>query len=275
MARFGLFAGVVAFSVVVAGLSGCVGYTTYSLEPGSVVPKGPNSIGVNDVIVTGMSWVIERFPPSGKPDPLRPPGTPIATETFALNLPYGLNEESTRIILRQLGPGAQPMLAENVNLPIYHVAYLRIRGDEADMHVFRPLMVLGVNRDGQPAYQEMRLKLRGGARRWRVQYGLNWTPGSGESPPLNFIERPREPGEYLKPGEGGATPAVEPAPAQPLPSDSTPPSATDEPAPETQAQAMQPILIDLPSNPIWDEPLPGELVTPAPTAEPPVGDGPR
>jgi hypothetical protein len=269
-------------AALITMLPGCVGYTTYSLEPGSIAPTGPNSLGVNDVILTGTKWVIDRYPPSGRPNPLREPGTPVATETFALNLPYGLNEESTRVILRQLGPGAQPMLEEHRSLPIYHVAYLRIRGDEADMHVFRPLMVLGVNQAGQPAYQEMRLKLRGGARRWFVEYGLNWTPGTGQAPELNIVNRPREPEEYLKRERlVDPTPETEPVTEEPAPVDagSAPieemlPSEGQSAA--VEALAAEPMLLDLPGNPMWDDPV--DLVPSSdlvPSGEEIPGQGPQ
>ncbi len=273
---------------MVAGLislvgSGCVGYTTYSLNPQDAkVLRTPNSLGVQDVVITSTRWILDRYPPSGKPNPLRDPRESPTGETFALNLPYGLSEESTRVILKNLEPGAQPMLEENANLPIYHIAYIRIRGDEADVHAFRPIYSIGPKPTGETLYQEMRLKLQGGMKQWRVVYGLNWTPGTGQPPPIHFIQRPREPGEYVNPPVpapreetwGDAPRQPQPAPAEPAEPETAVPET--EPAADSMSQDALEIggagdgaspgvaepriqsnaepLLDLPFNPLWDAP---------------------
>ncbi len=262
---------------------GCVGYTTYSLNPQDAkVLRTPNSLGVQDVVITSARWILDRYPPSGKPNPLRDPRESPTSETFALNLPYGLSEESTRVILKNLEPGAQPMLEENASLPIYHISYIRIRGDEADVHAFRPIYSIGPKPTGETLYQEMRLKLRGGMRQWRVVYGLNWTPGTGQPPPIHFIQRPREPGEYVNPSVpaprdetmGDAPRRVEPEPEAPAEPEVIVPEG--EPASDSMSQDALEIgeagggaspgvaepraesnaepLLDLPFNPIWDAP---------------------
>jgi hypothetical protein len=229
-----------------ACLSGCVGYTTYSGNSKDArMLRSPNTPGVRDVVVASTRWIMERYPPSGKPNPLRDPSESPTSEEFALNLPPGLSERTTRKIVESLAPGARAMVEENAKLPVYHISYIRIRGDEADVYAFRPVYTLGLLPSGEPPYQEMRLRLRGGLRSWHVVYGMNWMPGTGVPPPIHFVDREEEESEEHASGEASPTNSDEPSSESGLELG----GATEGGSPGV----VEPI-IDLPYNPIWDTP---------------------
>jgi hypothetical protein len=170
-----------AVAAVSAGLSGCVSWASYPAGPGEVAVKNPNDPTMLDVMVTGLQWVIRRYPPGAGGEGPR----------LAINLPAGMRERVYQRVAVRVGQGAVPLTTANATLPIYHVAQVRVRGDEAAVDILRPVTELGPSPSGEPVYQEVRVNLRGGVSPWHVVSHREWTPGAVSSiPELNYMDRP-------------------------------------------------------------------------------------
>lgn len=173
------------------GTTGCVNYASYPAAPGSIAIRNPNTPAVEEVMMAGLRWTANRYPPAALPSELDEQSGP----RMVINLPPGVRglvyERVANVI-----PGAEPLSPENSHLPIYHVASIRIRGDQAQLDVFRPVQSVGLKPTGETVYQEIRIDLKGGLQPWRVVNWREWTPGSGETPALNYFTpeppRPRE-----------------------------------------------------------------------------------
>lgn len=211
---------VAAVGAGLAGLAGCVSYANYPPVPKDTAFNDPNIPALESVMMAGLQWATTRYPPG-------PEGTP-----FAINLPEGVKPAVYRRVARSLGEAAQPLTAENSHLPIYHVGEMRVRGDQANIWIYRPVVALGTSPQGTPVYQEVKLWLRGGLQPWQVVNAVDRAPGASEIPPLNYYEP--EPPPVVRPSRD-EDPTYKPPPrpkAEPAPSE--PPAG--EPAPEAQPQ---------------------------------------
>lgn len=187
----GLLTVVIAFSL----LGGCVSWASYPAAPGEAAVKNPNDPALIDVMTTAMEWVVRKYPPGPEQQ---------AGARLAVNLPPGIRPRLYEALARDVGHGAVPLTRERTDLPIYHIAQVRIRGDEAAVDILRPLIELGAAPSGEPVYQEVRVNLRGGVRPWTVTSHREWTPGTvSRMPDLNFMEPP--------PAATPAAPAAPPA----------------------------------------------------------------
>jgi hypothetical protein len=164
-------------AVGMAVLAGCVSYAHHTSAAAPVGYTNPNTPAIEEVMMAGLQWTATRYPPGSYP------GDEAAM--MAVNLPEGVRG---RVYERVAGavPGAEPLTPENSHLPIYHVGTFRIRGDRAQVNVFRPVTAVGPTPTGETVYQEIRLDMRGGLGPWRVVASREWTPGSGDLPPLNY-----------------------------------------------------------------------------------------
>jgi hypothetical protein len=170
--------------------TGCVNHAHYPPVPGSLGYTNPNTPAVEEVMMAGLRWTAARYPA-------------VAEESapLALNLPEGVRGRVYERIAETV-PGAQPLTPENSHLPIYHVGAIRIRGDRAQVSIFRPILSVGPMRTGETVYQEVRVDLQGGLSSWHVVSWREWTPGSGETPPLNYYT-PEPPAPRDGPRIGG------------------------------------------------------------------------
>lgn len=168
--------------VGVAMLAGCVNYASYPPTPGSVAITNPNTPAIEEVMMAGLRWTAMRYPPPTTVAEADESSRPL----MAVNLPPGVRGKVYERVANVV-PGAEPLSPENSHLPIYHVGAIRIRGDTAQVNIFRPVTDLGVKPTGETVYQEIRLDLRGGLAPWRVVSWREWTPGSGDVPNLNYF----------------------------------------------------------------------------------------
>jgi hypothetical protein len=161
-----------------AGLAtGCVSHAHYPPVDRTLAYSSPNTPAVEDVMLVGLRWIATRYPPADESQ---------AAPTMAVNLPEGVRGKVYQRVARAI-PGAEPLTPENSHLPIFHVGHIRIRGDHAQVNIFRPISAVGPMMTGETVYQEVRLDLRGGLSPWRVVSWREWTPGSGDLPPLNYF----------------------------------------------------------------------------------------
>lgn len=245
--RFAIAAAALAFA---AGLAGCVSQANWPPVPGDIALNDPNSPATEEVMMAGLRWAINRFPPEGQTTEFTPPPRNPRPSIFArgqdqpldippraaINLPTGVRPIVYRRVANVAGGldpsgrrfaggqgGIVPVTPDTASLPIYHVGWVRIRGDEAYMTVFRPVASLGDSPTGAPIYQEIRLGLRGGLRPWTVDSVRPWDVGSRPAPELNFFveEQPttlpaqNEPAQPMSEPHTPATPASENPPADP------------------------------------------------------------
>lgn len=182
--------------VLMVGLpAGCVSQANWPPVPEDIAFNDPNTPATMDVMAAGLRWAISKYPPEGSaaaltpPPPPRRPSDPPAPTRAAINLPAGV-KPYTYLRVADIAGGARggivPITEETKSLPTYHVGWVRIRGDEAYMTVFRPVLAIGGKPTDRPIYQEVRLGLRGGLRPWSVDSIRPWEVGSRPAPELNF-----------------------------------------------------------------------------------------
>jgi hypothetical protein len=160
-------------------LGGCVSWASYPAGPGETAVKNPNDPTILNVIETGLEWVVRKYPP----------GTTGDGPKLAINLPQGIRERVYERMAVRVGHGAAPLRSDTATLPVYHVAQVRIRGDEAAVDIIRPVVELGAGPDGGPVYQEIRVNMRGGMGPWHIVSHREWTPGTvAQMPELNFLD---------------------------------------------------------------------------------------
>jgi hypothetical protein len=195
--NFARFAAVSGLAVsLAASLGGCASYATYPAVPKNIALNDTNSLSMTQVMTTGLTWVVEKYPPVARSEGL---GGDAAGDAgaFAINLPEPTNRRTYERVADNVGHGARPLCDESSHLPIYHVSYVRIRGDEAQVHVVRPVATLGNDATGAPVVQEIKLQLRGGMSPWHVIGAREWQVGAAEVPPLNFYHPAPEPAKPL------------------------------------------------------------------------------
>jgi hypothetical protein len=172
-------------ALVLAG--GCVSYATYPAVPKNTALNDPNTPAMSDVMLTGLRYVAMKYPPGASGDPTEVQPEPTEP-TFAVNLPPGISPRAYERITGLVGNGAVPLTPETSHLPIYHVTYLRVRGDQAQINILRPVTELPPTPAGTPVMQEIKLQLRGGLRPWKVITSREWDPGEVELPELNYYK---------------------------------------------------------------------------------------
>jgi hypothetical protein len=163
-----------AAGLSVATISGCVSYASYPPAPKNTAINDPNTPAMEELMEAGLKWVVNRYPPGAE-------GT-----AFAVNIPKGVKPVVYRHVAA--AAGGQPLTAENSAGPVYHVTSIRVRGDQGNVWIARPVVSLGSTPQGKPVYQEVKLWFQGGLSPWHVVNALDGTPGGIEAPELNFYE---------------------------------------------------------------------------------------
>jgi hypothetical protein len=155
-----------------------------------VAVNDPNSPATEDVIAAGLRWAVNKYPPDGDTS-LDAPRTTTSTSgaRAAVNVPSGIKPTAYQRIATEAGGtrgGVVPLTPQTQNLPIYHVGWVRIRGDEAYMTIFRPVTSIGGESTSGAVYQEIRLGLRGGLQPWTVTSVRPWEVGTKPAPESNY-----------------------------------------------------------------------------------------
>jgi len=159
-------------------LASCVGYTTYP-PPGTGAGSGdtainsPNVPPAPDVIVTALQHTIVRRPVNGD---------------YAINLPPELTpKKATSIVARLHDPHAHLLTPETQSLPTYHIARIWIRGANAEVDVFHPVMDIP-GPAGAPVVQLATVTLRSNLARWKMVSMRSSRIGAATPPPLHFVQ---------------------------------------------------------------------------------------
>jgi len=159
-------------------LSGCSGFGDYN--PGSPAQSldnlpDPNQPNMQRVMTASLQYVISRYRQGGS-----------AEQAIAINLPPGMRQSNYITVANQVGKNVQPVTEAIINtnsMPIYHVGAIQLRGNNADVDVYRPLTELGPDpKTGKPVYQVIRVKLEGGLQPWRALIGRSYSPGAFAAP---------------------------------------------------------------------------------------------
>jgi hypothetical protein len=159
----------------IAGLSGCVGYTSWPPVPGTAMAD-PNSPRSTEVMAAALAWIIERDREG-------------SIEPVAINLPSTMKPKFYRFVAAHAGENVEPLSQSNRSLPIYHVAEFHIRGSDAEAIILRPATELGTGPDGEGVYQGYRVELKGGFQPWHVTWWSKpYSVGAIETPPLTYID---------------------------------------------------------------------------------------
>lgn len=173
-------AGVIAAGLV-AGPGGCAGYDTWPAVKGDTARNDPNVSPMDLVQICGLRWLIENQPPTGYTGPV------------AVSLPTPVRPEQYRRIVKEIGHNAVPLTAENESLPIYYVEQIRVRMDDGEIDLLKPLPELDKTPDGKPVYQRWTITMKGGIQGWRVTRWREWSRGLAETPEKHFYVEPPPP----------------------------------------------------------------------------------
>jgi len=172
-----------------ATLSGCAGWDTWPpIEAGDRVPTRDEA-AVNQTMTVALARVIADYPPRGG-----------ANQMVAINLPGPLVSDAVyRRVAREVEAEVsgnrlvKPLDEASMDLPIYHVAGVRIRTGRAEIDVLRPVFGAGeldrseLNND--QAYEGYTVRLSGGFRPWHVTWVERFTPGIIPTPAINPIDQ--------------------------------------------------------------------------------------
>jgi hypothetical protein len=156
--------------------SSCVGYHEWPAQQGQRRLGDPNEGAMTEVMIAALKAAVERYAPADDPE------APVS-----LNLPVGLKPEVNRWVVDRVGPPALALDEETVDLPVYHIARVRIRGTQADVDVVRPVMAAGRGPAGAMGTQGVTFTLDGGVRAWRVVRTREWEDGVIQPPALNVL----------------------------------------------------------------------------------------
>lgn len=188
---------VAALGMALVALAGCVNWASYPAAPGEVALKDPNRPMLEELMMTGMKWVVTKYPP------VDASGKHVGNGRIAFNLPVGVRPQVYRRVCEAAGGGAEPLTEANNTLPTYHIREFRIRGDQAQMNVVIPASSLGASPQGGPIYQEIKLGFDGGLQPWKVTSFREWGPGAEAPAPNYYVPEP----DYKAPAENKPLPA--------------------------------------------------------------------
>lgn len=210
MNRNFLNAGLLATAIFAGSMSGCVGYNVYPPETGTAGFTDPNAPPMYQIMTEALKWAVKKYPPGGQLPPTAADIPISASEAeaaaqaashpsarVAISLFSSMKPDIYEYAVQQVGQGAVPLTPETENLPRYMVSRVSVRGDEAKVDVFKP--VLGASPTGEPLYQPVTVNLRGGMKFWRVTSYRVWSIGTFAAPGPEYL-----PGSY--------TPIEDPAP---------------------------------------------------------------
>jgi hypothetical protein len=173
--------------ILAAGsLVGCSGHGNYNPEDrkGNIgnLPD-PNQPNIQRVYTTALQYVISRYRQGGEQQPI------------AINLPPGTRQSNYFTVAGQVGKNVEPLtqaIANTNSMPIYHVGAIQLRGNNANVDIYRPTTEIEPDpRTGKPVYQVIRVKLEGGLQPWRALIGRSYAPGMLQ-PPQYYVLPPTE-----------------------------------------------------------------------------------
>ena len=123
-----------------------------------------------------------------------------ADQPFAINLPPGMRQSNYMTVASQAGKNVHPVTEAIINtnsMPIYHVGAIQLRGNNADVDIYRPLPELGPDpKTGKSVYVVIRVKLEGGLQPWRALIGRTYSPGAFEAPQLYTLPNVEDPFQF-------------------------------------------------------------------------------
>jgi len=183
-------------------LAGCVGYTTYDPAVGPIDLQSPNQPALEEIMVAGLGWTIEHFPPGTPPDlgTIGQTALDRGDRAVAISLPSGLSQAQYDRIVTRADANAAAWDA-SPGLPIYRVGRIWIRGSKATIDIHRPLT------DGATTaeqYQTITIEMRSGYGGWHYDRFRAWEPGVGALPPLTAIKDPPDQDDSDQADPGGA-----------------------------------------------------------------------
>lgn len=196
MTRNPIVAGLCAGGLIVAALSGCVGYNVYPPEQGGAGFTDPSSPPMYQIMTQALRWAVKKYPPGGQMPPSSSdvPISPSEAEAIAnaaaaggepaqvaIALFSSMRPDVYRYAVDQVGMGAVPLTPETEHLPTYIVSRVWVLGDEAKVDLFKPVLSLGAP-GGQQVYQPITVNLRGGLKFWKVTSYRVWSIGTFAPP---------------------------------------------------------------------------------------------
>ncbi len=225
---------------VLAALMGQVGCTSVVYDSNTRVralasQQKPDyaSRTVRNLLASALGWAILRYPPPGGE------AAPVA-----INLPVGLTREQYLDVAGRIGPNVYPISPETADLPTYHIGWVWMRGDKAQVDVFRPVYALSTPE--HTVYQATTLHLRRRYASWMVEHTQPWEVGVVKLPPIYTL--PEEPAPEQPVSAEPETPqevdATTDAPAAPTPSeeiDAQTAMPAETPQSVLDAEQVQPI----------------------------------
>ncbi|MGE3107421.1 MAG: hypothetical protein AB7G11_00785 [Phycisphaerales bacterium] len=172
-------------------MSGCVGYSNYPAMQGAGGGKNTNVADLYENAAFAMKWCMSHYPPGEAMAPMTETYHPWTKarrqeigQDVAISFLPGMRRESCLRMMELIGPGAVPLTPESEHLPIYRVSSVDVNGDEARVTVHRPIGTLS---SGEPLYQAITIKLRGGLRRWTVTSHRVWDVATVTPPPAMYL----------------------------------------------------------------------------------------
>lgn len=182
-------AGAAALSAAALTMSGgCLNYGNYPRADAEFTWHNTRvTAGVLELMEQSLGYVIADDA-SSQPRLATPPnGEPLA----AINLPGGVTPEQYRRVAERAYPGVVPVSEARSDLPVYQIARIRLRGDDARVDVLRP--ATGLERGvGRPVYSGIQLSFLGGSGSWRIVNQRLREIGTIDQPrwvPIEALER--------------------------------------------------------------------------------------
>lgn len=184
-----------------ATLGGCVGYHSYPPTPEQRARESMGERAPVDVMVRALERVLAMHPPEGGA------GGGASGGAFAVNMPVTTPPDIYATVASRVG--GEPVTYTNSNLPIYHIAGVRVRNSKAQVDIVWPV--------GDGNTRSATVWLEGGLQPWAVKRVQEWNEGVTPTPELYYIMR-----------EGDLLPLTDP-PAEPAEPITTPASDGSDP----------------------------------------------
>ena len=164
MRRATLVGGLLAGLGVLGGVGvGCATYANYPKVDGDVAVNDPNIAPLPTMMVVAMGWVVDRYPADG---------------AYVVNWPRGTDRNRAESLAERVGPEARIVEPSTMDLPVYHVSRIWLRGDRGEVDVMRP--VAGT----EGGHQTLTVHLRNELGRWEVTNSKAWPVGLASAPGL-------------------------------------------------------------------------------------------
>lgn len=183
--RLGVCAVLTVLGLGVCPMAGCVGYSTYDPSLGPIDLQTPNQPALEEIMVAGLGWTIQHFPPGTPPDlgTIGQTALDRGDRAVAISLPSGLSQQQYDSIVSRADANATSW-NESPGLPIYRVGRIWIRGSRASIDIHRPLTD-GASTPDQ--YQTITVEMKSGYGGWQYERFRAWEPGVGALPPLTAV----------------------------------------------------------------------------------------